>query len=100
MNNKIDTELLSICDGGTDILLLGYRVHLTKTELAILKSIMLGDSKKSRTCLVSECFNDRAVKPINVTVHVCNINKKAYQITRRRLIVGSRRDGYRINKSL
>ena len=88
-------EKLHIDAENRSALILGYRVHLTSSECALLCAVA-SDSGIATERILSECFEGKELKPVNVAVHVFNINQKAYAITGRKLIVGNRKSGYRI----
>ncbi len=74
---------------GRDFLYLGYPMHLTPTELCIVKCLTdhLGCCQADAFCVGSAA---------TVSVHVCAINKKAQIIGGRRLIQMIRGRGYRL----
>ncbi len=89
-------ELFCMLDDGRSALLLGYELELTKSEYIILSAIAHTEEPLSRERILELCFKGRSLKPVNVGVHVYNINKKASDISGRKLVVGDRRHGYRI----
>ena len=77
---------LVIDEQGSDFLYLGYRMHLTPTELRIVRAL----------CEHASCRADAldAGGAASASVHVCSINKKAQAIGGRRLICARRGRGY------
>ena len=77
------------------VLLLGYVLHLTASEFAILHTIVenRGISKQG---LLDRCFEGKGLTEGNIAVHVYNINRKAKEITGRRFISGNRKYGYKV----
>ena len=76
--------------------LLGYHLELTKNEYGILCLLC----RRCDGVTVDEivCINpEREIARGSVKVHICNINKKAYRISKRKLILF---DGgkYRLNE--
>ena len=93
-------ELFCMLDDGRSALLLGYKLTLTKSEYIILSAIASQNEPLSRERILELCFKDRALKPVNIGVHVYNINKKAADISGRKLVVGDRKHGYRIVENI
>ncbi len=79
-------QLLTIDEQGTDFRYLGYRMHLTPTELRILRALT-----EHAICRADALDAGDAA---SVSVHVCSINKKAQTIGGRRLICARRGRGY------
>ena len=81
------------------VLLLGYALHLTGSEFAILRTIVenYGISKQG---LLDSCFEGKELTAGNIAVHVYNINRKAKEITGRRFISGNRKYGYKIVENI
>lgn len=79
-------QRLEIDEQGTDCCYLGYSMHLTPTELRIVRAL----------CEHAVCRADAldASDAASVSVHVCSINKKAQTIGGRRLICARRGRGY------
>lgn len=73
-----------LCLYGEDYLYLGYPMHLTPTEFAILHALQ------------EKGTYDAGENAASVSVHVCAINKKAQSIGGRRLIRTLRGRGYRL----
>ena len=92
-------EKLHIDAESESVLILGYRVHLTASEYAVLCAIAK-DSGITTERLLFECFEGKDLKTVNIAVHVYNINKKAHEITGRRLITGNRKSGYKIVENI
>ncbi len=67
---------------------LGYPMHLTPTELRIVRALT-----ENRSCDVMTLGVGNAA---TVSVHVCAINKKAQTIGGRRLICKVKSAGYRL----
>ena len=89
-------KYLSVDEAAREVYYLGYRLALTKSELCILCAILKseGGIEKAEFCDVASLRrgSDGAMK-----THICNINKKAFAIGGRKLILcdGGR---YRINE--
>ena len=79
-------QRLVIDEQGTDFRYLGYRMHLTPTELRILRALT-----EHAVCRADALDAGDAA---SVSVHVCSINKKAQTIGGRRLICARRGRGY------
>ena len=75
-------------EDGKDFLYWGYPMHLTFTELRIMRALT-----EYRSCEVSALGAGSAA---TVSVHVCAINKKAHAIGGRRLICKVKGGSYRL----
>ena len=89
-------DYITFCDDGKTVIIIGYRVSLTPHEYKIVK--LLSDSTDGISVdeLIEKCFKNKDVTYGNVAVHVHNINQKIIPITNRKLVVGDRKQGYKI----
>ena len=81
-------QALEINEQETDYRYLGYRMHLTPTELRIVRALV-GQGSCEADALGIDCA-------ATASVHVCSINKKAQSIGGRRLICKAKGRGYRL----
>lgn len=82
--------------------LLGYPLHLTPNEHKILLTLSLDRNRifsQDELRLTVFPFSKSTSKN-QLAVHICNINKKAYQISGRKLIQNPHKNGYILNESL
>ena len=93
-------EMLKLCDDGRTIILIGYRLMLTVQEYRIVKLLLDEPCGTDADAIIEKCFKHKYVTHGNVAVHVHNINQKAMPITNRKLVVGDRRLGYKINENI
>ena len=95
-------KLLRINKDKGEVLYLGYRLALSQKELLILSRIAdKGDEVLGTRELYDELFsNEKGVILKNITVHICNINRKAREIGGRTLIEYSSTGGYKISETL
>ncbi len=75
-------------------LILGYEIFLTRSEYLILHRLSKSESPISRESFA----NDHGLTYSSIPVHISNINKKAFPITGRKLIIGNRCGEYSINE--
>lgn len=85
---------LTVSPQSREIVLLGYAVKLTKSEHAILMSLMESDEEGVEIAGLRE-----SIGTSSVSVHVCNINRKARELSGRSLIVYANKR-YKINKNM
>ncbi len=84
---------LYIAENENDVILLGYRFELTKTEYHILKVLVKRvNSPISAEEIAIELGMDLSKK--NVAFHISSINRKAKSITNRILIKNIAKIGY------
>ena len=93
-------EMISFCDDGKTVILIGYRLVLTVQEFKIVKLLFDDPRGTDADEIIEKCFKNKDVAQGNVAVHVHNINQKAMPITGRRLVVGDRGLGYKINENI
>ena len=77
-------RFLSLDTDSHSALLLGYPLHLSPTEFAVLSLII-----KSAPISAKEISELLKISRKSVPVHVHTINKKAYEISARRLVDSS-----------
>ena len=94
------SDFLSLGDDEKSIILIGYRVSLTRHEYGIVKLLCDSSEGVSAESIIENCFKNKDSTVGNVAVHVYNINKKAQPITGRRLVVGDRKQGYKIAENI
>lgn len=90
------SDFLSLCEGEDSIIILGYKVKLTKTEYDILKLVWESNGYVTAECIIEKCLLHKDVTRGDVAIHIHNLNKRIEGVTARRLIVGVRRKGYKI----
>ena len=81
------------------VILLGYRLVLTKTEYSILKALI----ESAITPLSSKDFCTKIgieLSKESISFHVSNINKKAKTISNRKLIKNFAKNGYFLNEEM
>lgn len=85
-----------------EVIYLGYQLKLSKREFMILARIVeKSDEVLDTRKLHAELFsNEKDLILKNITVHICNINRKARGIGGRTLIEYSNSDGYKISDTL
>lgn len=96
----IPSESLRISPEANDLILLGYRLRLTKTEFRLmLLCINHPDSVFSPDEIVRLAFSHLGSRPSpnQIAVHVCSINKKAANISGNKLIINLYKKGYTLN---
>ncbi len=93
---KADKELFYLYGDGETAFLLGYKLHLTKTEYLILSALSSDKAPLSRTDLENTCFEDLGTGKTTIAVHIFNINKKAKAISGRRLVVTDKSGKYKL----
>ena len=93
-------DIITFCDDQKSIILIGYRVSLTPYEYKIVKLLFDEETGVSVDTIVEKCFKNKDVTYGNVAVHVHNINQKVMPITNRKLVVGDRKQGYKITESV
>ncbi len=81
-------------DDGKSALLLGYRLRLTVTEHKLLSLLCAEKAPIHKNDIAKKS----GAASSSIAVHIASINKKAYPITKRRLIIGERNGEYRINE--
>ena len=94
------SESLRINPEANDLILLGYRLKLTKTEFRLmLLLINHPDLVFSPNEIVWLAFSHLKTKPSpnQIAVHICNINKKATDISGNKLIMNIYKKGYTLN---
>ena len=94
--------LLHIDKAAGEVFYLGYHLKLSKREFMILSRIA---DKSDEVLGTRELYDDlfaseKEMILKNITVHICNINRKARVIGGRTLIEFSQSEGYKISKSL
>ena len=94
------SDYLNLCDDGKTIILIGYRVALTRHEYGIIKLLYDAPEGVSSESIIEKCFKNKDITVGNVAVHVYNINKKAMPVIGRRLVVGDRKQGYKIAENI
>lgn len=90
---------LRVSPSDTEARLLGYPLRLTKSEHKILLLLLSDPGRPFSADLILRVafpFSTDLSKN-QLAVHICNINKKARQITGRRLIVNPHKSGYLLN---
>ncbi len=87
---------LRIMNDGKSVLVLGYRVTMTNTEYTILKALSESEKPISR----KEFEADYGLTYSSIPVHISNINKKAFPITRRKMIIGKGCEKYEISPTM
>ncbi len=92
----IPCHRLRIMNDGKSVLILGYRVAMTKTEYTILKALSESDKPISR----KEFESKYGLTYSSIPVHISNINKKALPITGRKMIIGNRCENYEISPTM
>ena len=92
----IDFLRLQLNDDGKSALILGYRIVLTAAEFAILDTLMKGGEQVLKSDLETKC----GISNSSIPVHISHINKKAFKITNRRLIVKEPNGVYHISDTL
>ena len=93
-------DLLYLKDDGKSAFLLGYTFELTKTEYVILKALLGSDKPISCHELVERHIGADKASESSIAVHICNINKKAWPISKRQLIISVRSKGYLIREDI
>jgi DNA-binding response OmpR family regulator len=93
-------ELLYLKDDGKSVFLLGYTFELTRTEYIILEALLGADKPISCRELVQSYIGVDKARESSIAVHVCNINKKAWPISKRQLIINVRSKGYLIREDI
>lgn len=81
-------------DGDYTVLLLGYPLLLSNSEVYLLHTLLLSLPDHPHTDEISE---NTGISPEQIPVLVNRINRKASAISGRRLILGVSHQGYRIN---
>ncbi|MBQ4090716.1 MAG: hypothetical protein IJC64_00200 [Clostridia bacterium] len=89
------SEFLKFCEGEQSIIVIGYKVRLTKSEYDIVKLVYGKDIVRAEE-IVDKCLLHKDVTVGDVAIHVYNLNKKVEKVTGRRLVEGIRRKGYKI----
>ena len=81
------------------IILLGYKLNLTKTEYLILKALIKNPSTPLSAEDISEeiCF---ILSKENLCYHISNINHKAKTISNRLLVKNIAKIGYFLNEEM
>ncbi len=86
------------------VMLLGYSLLLSPSEAAILKACMMAEAAGAPALTSAELASvlapDGAVSGDQVSVLVNRINRKAYGISGRKLVIGVSHHGYRVNPFL
>ena len=93
-------EKLYIDEEQNCVILLGYIMRLTKTELALLKHMIRIDGYITSVSLVERVLVGKTLTDGNIAVHVCNINKKSKAISGRSIIKTCRFKGYKIAENI
>ena len=70
-------------ESAKDVILLGYRLKLTPAEYKIIT--LIAENERLGTDELCLALGENITKG-NVAVHICSINKKAAQISSRKLI--------------
>ena len=78
-------EHLFIGEDRKDVYLLGYRLHLTPFEFKILSA--LADGKPKTANELASSIGRADDKKGNVAVHICAVNRKAFSISERKLVL-------------
>lgn len=94
---EIESEYHLVFDDG-DMLFCGRTVVFTKTELRIIRMLLLSEDWQRREKIALYCMKDPLADEKSIAVHICNINKKALKSAGRILIEKRRYCGYRIVK--
>ncbi len=81
---------------GSRALILGYEIHLTASEYTILHALSKSDLPISRKSFAE----NYGLTYSSIPVHVANINKKAFPITGRKLILGNKCYDYQISETM
>lgn len=79
-----------------EILYCGKLLCLTKTELRILRMLLLCEGWQTKDKIARYCTNDPVSDENSIPVHICNINKKATSVSGRILVEKRRYCGYRL----
>ena len=82
-------KFLQINEDTAEAVLLGYRLPLTKSEYRVLGilSHSLSVGKGMSTAELIGAYSDQPLRPSNITVHICAINRKSRAIGGRNLLV-------------
>ena len=90
------SDFLSFPSGENSIIILGYKVKLTRTEYDILKLVWESDGYVTSERIIEKCLAHKDVTRGDVAIHIHNLNKRIEGITARKLVVGVRQKGYKI----
>ena len=90
------SDFLSFPSGENSIIILGYKVKLTRTEYDILKLVWESNGYVTSERIIEKCLAHKDVTRGDVAIHIHNLNKRIEGITARKLVVGVRRKGYKI----
>ena len=98
---SLSTYTLSIQKDSTDALLLGYPLHLSPRESAILRCLFAFAPKVvTADDLLLLCFPEGTQLVANLSVHISHINRRAAEIGLSPLIVSEYGKGYRLNRAV
>ena len=92
----MDHNKLALMENGRGVFVLGYRLELTERECDIVRILIERNSPISKSDIAHMSESAES----SIAVHVANINKKAFGITGRKLIVGNRRGEYKISEEM
>ena len=82
-----------------DVIFLGYKLVLTKTEYGILKELIESAGTPLSTEEISSKINIELSKE-NIRFHISSINKKAKIISNRKLIKNFAKNGYFLSEEM
>ena len=95
--NKLKYKHVSIEEN--DVIFLGYKLVLTKTEYGILKELIESAGTPLSTEEISSKINIELSKE-NIRFHISSINKKAKIISNRKLIKNFAKNGYFLSEEM
>ena len=97
VTNKIKYKHISIEEDM--VILLGYRLVLTKTEYGILKVLI---ENADTPLLPDEIYAKIGIElsKESISFHISNINKKAKTISNRKLVKKFAKNGYFLNEEM
>ena len=89
--------LFSDANGDDRVLYLGYALPLSKSEELLLKTVLLSLPDRLSSNQIAEAMG---ISPGQISVLVNRINRKAYAIGGRRLILGTSHHGFQLNEHM
>jgi DNA-binding response OmpR family regulator len=95
----ISYKHLCIDDCDKMVVLLGYKLNVTKTEYQVLFHLVSHNNKPISASLLSAYTGENFSKE-KLTRTVFNINRKAYPISKRKLIKNIAKIGYFLNEEM
>lgn len=78
------------------VIYLGYDMKLSKKEYMIFSYVYQSESFVSADEIIENCYPDKKPRRGDIAAHICHINRKAYNIGGRALIISKYSVGYKI----